>query len=498
VRTLISAAHVLSHEDGHHALLSHGQVVFEDSRIVFVGRGFDGVVDEALDLGESLVMPGLIDLNALADIDHLILDSWATPARAGGLEWSEEWFRGRRSATFSADERLAIREYAIVQLALHGITTFMPIAAETHGDWAEPADELIGMADIARRIGLRAFLGPSFRSGVTVTRADLAPDVLFDEQLGWKGLAEATRFLDYCEELDDPLITGVLLPCRIESLTPDLMRATAELSEQRDVFVRLHALQSLCERELIEHRHAMSPLDLLETTGHLTSRFLLPHGTYTDRSSKVFGEDRGDLARLADAGVSIVHCPLTAFRGGMVLESLDAYLDAGVNICLGSDSFPPDLIRGMDVGWHMAQLVEGRADAGAPERWVDAATLGASRALRRPDLGRLEVGAQADLVAFALDDIRDGVVEDPIRTLLMNGTARQATHTVVAGRVIVRDGIVPGVDVRRLRARGQELFDKLRRGYSARDHAHRSTAELFPPTFPAARLASHESDPLRT
>lgn len=494
MRTLIGAAHVLVHEDGHHALLTDGQVVFEDDRIVFVGRGFAGAVDEALDLGQSLVLPGLIDLNALADVDHLLLDSWATPARALGLEWSEAWFRTRRRAILSPRERREMREYALVQLALHGITTFMPIAAETHSDWAESFDELVAVAELARRLGLRAYLGPSFRSGVAVTRADLRPDVLFEEERGWAGLAEATRFLDHCAELDDPLIEGVLLPCRIETLTAELLRAIAELSERRDALVRLHALQSLWERELVERAHGMTPLELLASTGNLTERFLLPHGTYTDRSSKLHGEDRGDVARLAQAGVSIVHCPLTAFRGGMVLESFDAYLDAGVNVCLGTDSFPPDLIRGIDVGWHMAQLVEGRADAGAPERWVEAATLGASRALRRPDLGRLAVGAQADLAAFALDDIRDGAHDDPIRTLLMSGTARQATHTIVAGRTIVRDGVVPGVDLARLRERGQRLFEKLRHGYSERDHAGRSTAELFPPTFPPARAGAEPGE----
>lgn len=87
-------------------------------------------------------------------------------------------------------------------------------------------------------------------------------------------------------------------------------------------------------------------------------------------------------------------------------------------------------------------------------------------------------------MAFALDDIRDGVIDDPVRTLLLSGTARQLRYSVVAGRTVVRDGELPGVDVAAVRRRGQELFGKLKAGYSERDHRRRDTAELFPPSFP--------------
>jgi cytosine/adenosine deaminase-related metal-dependent hydrolase len=488
LRTMVRADYVLIHQRGGHALLRNGEICYSGDRIDFVGRGYDGPVDERLDFGRSLVTPGLIDLDALTDIDHLLLDSWRSADRADGLIWSQDWFEHRRRDVFTREERLAIREYALVQLALHGITTFMPIAAETHSAWAESCDELVGMADIARRLGLRAFLGPSYRSGVNVVAADGHRDVLFDEDRGREGFADAVRFLDHCDGLADPLITGVLLPCRIETLTIELLRETAALAARRDVLVRIHALQSLLERELIQRRHGMTPLDLLERTGLLNERLLVPHASYTDRCSRLFGEDRGDLARLAASGMSVVHCPLTSMRLGWTLQSFDAYRAAGINISLGTDSFPPDLIRGMDAGVHLAKIVEGRLDAGPAEHYVEAATLGGARALRRPDLGRLEVGAQADLVVFALDDIRDGVIDDPIRTLLLNGTARQVTHSVVAGRTVVRDGRIPGVDETALASRAQSLFATMRSAYSERDHARRVPAELFPPAFPPADL----------
>src|SRR3712207_9012531 len=54
-------------------------------------------------------------------------------------------------------------EYALAQLALHGITTYMPIASEIHSSWAESFEELVDMAETSRRMGLRGYLGPAYR-----------------------------------------------------------------------------------------------------------------------------------------------------------------------------------------------------------------------------------------------------------------------------------------------------------------------------------------------
>ncbi|MDI3404191.1 chlorohydrolase family protein [Streptomyces cavernicola] len=485
MRTRWHAGHIVAHQHGRHTLLRDGEVVWEDDVIVYVGPRYEGPVDEEVDLGDSLVMPGLIDLDALTDIDHLVLDSWSTPERAPGLQWSQEYFTDRRRDVFTPAERRTVREYALVQLALHGITTYMPIASEIHSSWAEPYDELVGMAETSRRIGLRGYLGPAYRSGVNVALPDGSRDVAFDEEQGRAGLRDAVRFLDHLDKLDDPLLTGVLLPCRIETLTEELMRDTATVARERDALVRLHALQGVLERELVERRHGVTPLQLLGRTGLLDTRLLIPHGLVLDRHPDVHGEDRGDLETLVKAGVSVIHCPQTSLRYGAVLRSFGSYLEAGLNLCLGTDSFPPDLVRGMDVGIHLAKVIDGRHDAATAEQYVEAATLGGARALGRSDLGRLEPGAQADLVAFRIDDIRDGVQDDPVRTFLLNGTARQATHSVVAGRPVLVDGSVPGVDLEDLRLRAQDLFTRMRAAYSERDILRRDSSELFPPTFPA-------------
>ena len=481
-----TARYVLGFHNGRHILLEDACVVYSGSTIVYVGHEYQGPVAEERHLGDALLMPGLIDLDALTDIDHLILDSWAGPEQAKGHQWSEDYFRNRRADVFTPEERQQIREYALIQLVLHGVTTYMPIASEVHSAWAEPFEELAGMAETSRRLGLRGYLGPAYRSGVNVVLENGVRSVMFDADRGRDGFADALRFIDHARQLDDPLVTGVLLPCRIETLDAETLKATAAASAEHDVLVRLHSLQGLVERELILERYGVTPLELLEQVGLLNQRLLIPHATHIDRNPAVHGEDRGDLARVAASGASIIHCPLTSMRYGSTLDSFNAYKAAGVNISLGTDSFPPDLIRGIDAGVQLAKILAGRNDAGDLAGYVDAATLGGARALRREDLGRLEAGAQADLVAFALGDLRDGVHDDPFRTLTLNGTARQAVLSVVAGRTIMAEGMIEGVDMEYWRHTAQELFAKMRSAYTARDTLNRPADELFPPVY--ARL----------
>lgn len=484
MRTLITADHVLAFDGRSHTELRDGAVLVDGDRIAFVGSRAEAPedADRTMPLGESLLMPGLIDLDALTDIDHLILDSWSAPDQARRLQWSADWF-ARREHVFSTAQRRRIREIALVQLALHGITSYMPIASEVHSAWAETADDFFAMAEFSRTLGLRGFLGPSYRSGVNVVQ-DGQRTVLFDEAEGEAGLVDAIRFHDTLRSWADPLLTPVFLPCRIETLTPELLAATADAARERGALVRLHALQGDFERDWILTQHGCTPLELIRRQGLLDDRLIIPHGVFLDVNPRVWGEDRGDLATLVDAGVSIVHCPLTNARYGSELETFGRYKDAGLNISLGTDSFPPDLIRGIDTGVSAAKVQNGSLAAGDLAGYVSAATLGGARALHRPDLGRIAEGATADLTAFRLSDVRFGPIEDPLRNLVLAGSARDACLTMVAGRTVMHDGAIEGIDLQAVCEDSQDLFEIMRAGYPERDHL--GGGELFPPVFPLA------------
>jgi len=482
--TLVRAGFVVAYEHGDHAIIRNGEVACEGDRIVFVGRDFPGRPDRIIDAGEAILSPGFIDLDALGDIDHALIDSWHGPRTATGLDWSEDYFRNRRHDVFPPGDRDFRHEFAFTQLIRNGITTAMPIGGEMHNEWCETYDEWAAAAGIAARLGLRLYAGPSYRSGVNVVRADGSRDVLWNEALGEAGLDDAIRFIADFDGAHDGLIRGVLLPARIETLKPELMRRTAAAARRLGVKVRLHCLQGLKELRLLREWYGRTPLQLLDETGLLGPDLLIPHAVYLDLHSRNPDPGTGELDLLAKSGATVIHCPMTSFRYGTALESFPKYRDAGVKFALGTDSFPPDMIRNIDTGVHMPKVMEGRTDAGSAADIYRAATLGGAAALGRDDLGRIAVGAKADMIIVDLTNPRVGMVEDPIRTLHMNCTGADVTTVIIDGRVVMEERILPGIDAEAMRNRLASYYATMQAGYSERDYLRRPTAEIFPPTFP--------------
>lgn len=487
MKTKVTGAFVIGFDGNDHVIYPDGEVVYEGDTITYVGHHYAEGVDQMIDAGLALISPGLIDLDALADIDHAILDTWNPPHLDLGLQWSEDYFYHRRHDVFTLEEELFKRHYALVQLILNGITTAMPIGAETYKGWCESYAEFAGVAQLAGELGLRMYLGPSYRSGINVVRADGSRTVLWEKELGEQGLDDAIRFVRDFDGAYGGLIRGALLPCRIETVTPELLRRTKQAAEELGCHIRLHALQGLVELRLLREWYNQSPLELLQELDLLGPRLLIPHGIYIGGQPETGQPYRGELELLAATGTSIIHCPLTSIRYGNALDSFDRYRQAGVNLALGTDSFPPDLIRGMDYGNNLAKLLTGTKHAGSAADYFRAATLGGAQALGRNDLGRLAPGAKADLIIVDFSKLRTGPIDDPIRTLLMNAGGADVRTVIINGRTVMADGVIPGLDMAAFKARGQAYFDKLKGAYPERDYQQRPVEDLFPSSFSVVR-----------
>ncbi|MFJ5956641.1 chlorohydrolase family protein [Paenarthrobacter sp. NPDC092416] len=487
MKTRIAGKYVIGFNDGDHVIYEDGCVIYDNEHIVYVGANYDGEVDENHEMGLSIISPGFIDLDALADIDHALLDCWATGTLAAGYDWSEKYAVSGPVDVFTAEERQLIREYALQQLVLNGVTTAMPIAAEAHSSWAESFDDFAAVTEIAERLGLRMYLGPSYRAGVNVVAHDGTRKIHWDHDKGSAGLKDAVRFLEYLNSRKSPLLRGCLLPARIETLTPELLRGTALAAEEANCLVRLHCLQEETELSFLGQSLGRTPLEILDEYGLLNERLLIPHALYV--GGVPFERDRFDseLQLLKTSGVTVINCPLTSIRNGKALRSFGTYRAAGVNLAIGSDSFPPDLITGMSYGTNIAKLLDGNQAAGNPGDYFRAATLGGAKALQRNDLGRLEPGCLADIIVVDLNSIRTGIPDDPIRTLVMNCSGRDVGMSVIHGRMVMKNGQILAPSPTDLHQRALHLFEKMKAAYPRRDFLNRPTRELFPASFEYVR-----------
>ncbi|MFN4098241.1 MAG: amidohydrolase family protein [Pararhodobacter sp.] len=474
-RTALRADWVLGHGPQGHRLLKNAEVVIEDGAVIHAGRRFEGEVARRTDLGAALISPGFIDLDALSDLDTTLLAIDHQPGWAKGRVWPQSYVDAGPYEMYSPEELAFQKHFAFAQLLLNGITTAAPIASLFYRERGETVAEFDAAAEAALSLGLRVYLSPAYRAGGMVCTAPGVLEPVLDEARGLQGLEDAAGYIRRWHGAGGDLIRGLLAPDRVETCTEALLRGTFAAAEELDVPVRLHMAQGLMEREAMQRQHGMTAPAWLASMGLLSPRLIAPHGTYATDD---------DLDLYAENGVSIVHCPLVSGRFGGMLRSFGSLKARGVNIAMGTDTAPPDMLMNLQTGLMMARVAEGRPDAASSADFWQAATLGGARALGRDNLGRIEPGARADLAVLSLADTYMAPAIDPITTLVAGGSGRVVRATFVDGRLSMRHGQVAGLNMPEARARAQAQFDGLIAKYPERTWGHPPVAQTFPPSFP--------------
>jgi len=471
--TLLTARWLIGHTGGRHQILERGELVIEQDRVVFVGHDFPGEVAERMDFGEAVISPGFIDLDALSDLDTTILGIDSGPAARTGRVWPRSYIERGPYEMYTAEELAFQKRFAFAQLIRNGITTALPIASLFYREWGETVAEFEAAAAAAEEVGLRVYLGPAYRTGGQVVEADGSIGTVFDEPRGLAGLEDAIVFCRDNEGKAGGLVRTMLAPDRIETCTPELLRRSAAAARDLDVPIRLHCCQSVTELEIVRRLHGCTPPEWLRDLGFLSEHALLPHAAH------VSGDD---LAIIRDGGAAIVHCPLVAARHGGAIRSFTSYKAMGQKIGLGTDTWPPDMILNMQLGLMVCRIVEADALGCLSEDYFDAATLGGADALRRPDLGRLQPGAKADLAVIDLSQTLQ--TTDPIQTLMSGTSGRDVTTVFIDGRLVMQDRRIPSFDETAAAHQAQAQFDGLIARYPDRTMGHPPVADIFHASYP--------------
>ncbi|GLS29093.1 amidohydrolase family protein [Neomesorhizobium albiziae] len=474
-RTLMTAEWLLAHRDGGHCLVPRGELVIENGDVIFAGTRFDGEVARRIDFGSALISPGLVDLDALSDIDTYVLVTDNQPGWAKGRIWPRSYVERGPYEMYSPEELAFQKRFAFGLLLLNGITTAAPIASLYYRQWSETVAEFDAAADAAGDLGLRVFLSPAFRSGGMVLEAPGRMTPVFDEERGLDGLADAIAFIERQQGRHGGLVNGMLAPDRVETCTLGLLRRTMAAADDLDCRVRLHMAQGPSELETMRTLHGATGPQWMADHGLLSERLIAPHATYASP---------GDLQLYADHGVSIAHSPLVSARMGSILNSFAVCRELGINIGMATDTAPPDMLMNLLMGLVACRISEKAPDAVFSANLFDAATLGGAKALGRTDIGRLAPGVKADIAVFRLDDPHMTPTVDPITTLVLGGSGKVTQAVFVDGRLSMLDGKLAGFDIHAARQRAQRQFEGLVAKYPDRSWQHPPVSELFPPSYP--------------
>lgn len=411
-----------------------GGIVVEGGRIVELlrsGATPSKPVDEVFDAANHVVLPGLI--NTHHHFFQTLTRAWAPVADAKLFPWLQGLYPVWARLTPESLE-LAVT-VALAELLLSGCTT----AADHHYVFPEGLDEAIDLeVEAVRRLGMRATLT---RGSMTLGQRDggLPPQSIVQD--GDVILADSERLIDrYHSTEPDADIHIALAPCSPFSVTREIMSESAELAARRGVRLHTHLAETLDEEEFCRERFGLRTVDYLESVGWLGPQSWLGHGIHFDEQ---------EIARLGAAGTGVAHCPTSNMRLASGIARAIELEDAGVPVGLGVDGSASNdssnLIQEVRQALYLQRL---RYGADVPvTRALGWATLGSARALGRDgELGSIELGKQADLALFTLDELRFSGSHDPVAALVLCGADR-ADRVMVGGEWRVVDGRIPGLDL---------------------------------------------------
>ncbi|MEM7405508.1 MAG: 8-oxoguanine deaminase [Pseudomonadota bacterium] len=418
-----------------------GGVVVHDrtiTELVPQGRVPRSAYTRVFDASEHVVLPGLI--NTHHHFYQTLTRAHPAAINKPLFRWLEALYPIWARLTPEALELAA--KVALAELLLSGCTT----AADHHYLFPPGLDNAVDIeVAAARELGIRMTV---LRGSMNLSQKDggLPPDEVVQKEDAI--LADCERVLGkYHDPGCGAEIQIALAPCSPFSVTPSLLRTTAELAGRYECGLHTHLAETHDENEFCLATFGCRPLDLLREAGWLAPRTWLAHGVHFTES---------ECAELGHHGVGVCHCPTSnavlasGFCPTAALESHGAPVGLGVD---GSAS--NDASNMLEAVRHALMVNRLRNDDAASPTHLDAlrwATEGSAACLGRDDIGRLAPGLQADIAFYKLDELRFSGAHDPLAALVLCGGHR-ADRVMVGGQWRVIDGELQSIDVDALRAR---------------------------------------------
>jgi cytosine/adenosine deaminase-related metal-dependent hydrolase len=453
-----------------HTYLPDADVVFEGGALTFVGRGYKGPAEEEISGRGLMVMPGLVNIHSHPSSEPMnkgLLDEIGSPGLYNSSLY--EFMPIFRSDAEAVPHCVRV---ALSELLLSGVTTVADLSM-AHPGWL----------DLLAESGLRVCVAPMFRSARWFTKNGHVVEYEWDEAAGEKAMAEALSLIERAEQHESGRLFGMVVPAQIDTCTDTLLRESFQEAGKRGLTWQIHAAQSVVEFHEITRRHGRTPIGWLDSMGLLSDRSIIGHGIFLDDHPSTRWHTDTDMKRLAETGTTVAHCPTVFARRGITLKHFGRYKRAGVNMGLGTDTYPHNMLDEMRLVAYLARTQANDPRSMTTTELFDAATTGGARALGREDIGRLAAGCRAD---FVLVDVTHPMMRpsrDPVRSLVYAAGDRAVKDVYVDGRKVVADGEVTTMDYRAAAAHLHEAQKRITDRAPGQDWAHRPVEQVSPPTF---------------
>ncbi|KOO06757.1 amidohydrolase [Vibrio hepatarius] len=410
----------------------NGTVIVDGNKIVAVGDSSlakQYSSDTVLDVDGDIVMPGLI--NTHTHVSMTVFRSLAddVPDRL-------------HRYIFPLEAKLVSRDMVRIGANL-GNVEMVKGGVTTYADMYYFEDEVAKTVD---KIGMRAVLGE------TVIKFPVADAANAEE-----GIQYALNFIEQYK--DHSRITPAFAPHAPYTNTTETLQKIAKLSLEKDVPVMIHLAESHREQEKIAERSdGLSPVKYMDSIGALNKNLVGAHMILVD-------DEDIELVKKSQMGVAHnMSANIKSAKG--VSPALKMY-DQDVRIGLGTDGpMSGNTLSTIDEFNQVAKvhkLVNQDRAAMPPIKVIDMATMGAAKALHMEDkVGSLEVGKLADIIVIDTKAPNMVPVYNPYSALVYSANSANVRHTIVDGKILMKDRNMLTVDEDAIRKEALEFTKVVR------------------------------------
>ncbi|AZF41719.1 Methylthioadenosine deaminase [Pseudomonas sp. R1-43-08] len=232
------------------------------------------------------------------------------------------------------------------------------------------------------------------------------------------------------------------------TVNDDNLEKIRVIAEELDAAIHMHVHETAFEVQQAVEQTGERPLARLGRLGLLGPRFQAVHMTQISEE---------DLALLVESNTSVIHCPESNLKLASGFCPVERLWQAGVNVAIGTDGAASnndlDLLGETRTAAMLAKAVAGSATALDAHRALRMATLNGARAMGLDgQIGSLEVGKAADIVAFDLSGLAQQPIYDPVSQLIYATGRDCVKHLWVAGKQLLDDRRLTRMDEAQLTA----------------------------------------------
>lgn len=275
----------------------------------------------------------------------------------------------------------------------------------------------------------------------------------------WEACAAVCRDLLARWPFDRDQVRPALGPTIPLHCSDAFLGACRDLAREFDVGVQIHLGETRTQAVLGRRKYGGQTLTAhLAGLGLLGPRFSGAHGVWLDAD---------DMRRLADAGASVAHNPLSNLRLGSGIAAVGQMRAAGLTVGIGTDSVSTSDTQNMFEAARLASYLS-RVVSMDPAEWLAAedvlemATEGSARVLGLGGMvGRIAPGFKADLLFVDLGHVGYVPLHDPAVQLVNGESGLALDRVMIGGRMVLEGGRVLTVDERRVRAEAERAVERL-------------------------------------